>query len=84
MNDQTQTQIKLPNNFYITYFADKHKKIITRKGTWTRPNTETQGRVYMSAKGQLCFVYWDLDAEPNENGLQWRCAKNPMVWKARV
>jgi len=69
MNDQTQTQIKLPNNFYITYFADKHKKIITRKGTWTRPNTETQGRVYMSG---------------NENGLQWRCAKNPMVWKARA
>ena len=23
---------KLPDNFYITYYANKHKKIITRKG----------------------------------------------------
>ena len=24
------------------------------------------------------FVYWDLDAEPNENGNRWRKATNPL------
>jgi len=80
---KTETQIKIPNDFYITYYADKHNKIITRKGTWTKPNTDTKGTAYISAKGQMCFIYWDLDAEPNENGNQWRCAKNPMTWKER-
>ena len=80
---KTETQIKIPNDFYITYYADKHKKIITRKGTWTNPNTDTKGTAYISAKGQMWFIYWDLDAEPNENGNQWRCAKNPMTWKER-
>ena len=28
------------------------------------------------------FYYWDIDAEPDEKGNQWRCAKNPMTIKA--
>jgi len=75
---------KIPDDFVITYYADKHKKIITRRGTWIKPNGEdftTTGKVYISAKGQICFIYWDKDAEPNERGSQWRCAKSPMSIK---
>ena len=38
---KTNTQIDIPKNFFITYFAKKHDKFITRKGTWTKPNTDT-------------------------------------------
>jgi len=81
-------QMTSGDNFYVTYFAKTHNgepiinggKIITRKGTWTKPNTngKTQGKYYVSSKGDDIFVYWDLDAVPNKNGNQWRQAKNPM------
>ncbi len=29
-------------------------------------------------KGNDIFVYWDLDATPNDKGSQWRKATNPM------
>ena len=70
------------DTFLITYYAKKHKKIITRKGTWTKPNTDTQGKHFVSKDGNDCFIYWDLDATPDEKGLQWRMAKNPMTIKA--
>ena len=69
------------DTFLITYYAKKHKKIITRKGTWTKPNTDTQGKVLEFGQDNV-FVYWDLDAEPNENGSQWRMATNPMSIRA--
>ena len=83
----TKEITKLPDNFYITYYADKHKKIITRKGQWLKPDTEMDampitGKVFVSSKGQVCFIYWDMDAEPNERGSQWRMAKNPMRVRA--
>ena len=53
----------LPDTFYITYYAKKHSKIITRKGLKFKPNTETP-----------CFIYWDINAEPNQNGNKWRQA----------
>jgi len=65
------------DTFWITYYAKKHKKIITRKGTWTKPNTDTQGTVLEFGQDNV-FVYWDLDAEPNENGNRWRKATNPL------
>jgi hypothetical protein len=65
------------DEFLITYYAKKHKKIITRKGTWTKPNTDTQGK-YTIINDDDCFFYWDLDAEPNENGNRWRRATNPL------
>ncbi len=37
------TQMTSGDTFYITYYAKKHQAIITRKGTWTKPNTDTQG-----------------------------------------
>jgi len=73
---------RLPDNFYITYYANKHKKIITRKGKWLKPDSDSTGKAFISAQGNICFIYWDLDAEPNEKGLQWRMAKNPMRVRA--
>ena len=47
--------------FYITYYAKKHEKFITRKGQWTKPNTDTTGKYFVSKNGVPCLVYWDLD-----------------------
>ena len=71
------TQMTSGDTFYITYYAKKYKDIITRKGTWTKPNTDIQGKHFIS-KGNDIFVYWDLEATPNDNGNQWRKATNPM------
>ena len=72
----------IPNNFVVTYFANKHKKVITRNGSWFKPNTDTVGKAFISKNGVVCFIYWDLDATPDEKGNQWRMAKNPMTIKA--
>jgi hypothetical protein len=72
----------IPDYFVITYYAKKHNKIITRNGSWLKPNTDTVGKAFVSKNGVLCFYYWDIDAEPDEKGNQWRCAKNPMTIKA--
>jgi len=82
-----KTQLsRIPNDFVITYYADKHSKIITRRGSWIKPNGdvefETTGKAFISANGQTCFIYWDKDAEPDSKGNQWRMAKNPMRIKS--
>jgi|TARA_R110002110_G_scaffold61294_1_gene172277 hypothetical protein len=64
----------IPETFYITYYAKKHSKIITRKGLKFKPNTDTQGKYFVSKDETPCFIYWDCNAEPNENGNQWRQA----------
>ena len=36
MNDKTNTTLaNIPEKFTITYWANKHKKFITRQGQWT-------------------------------------------------
>ena len=65
------------DTFLITYYAKKHSKIITRRGTWTTPNTDTKGKV-INSNGDNVFIYWDLEATPNKNGNQWRKATNPI------
>ena len=70
------TALQDNDTFLITYYAKKYQAIITRRGTWTKPNTNTQGKHFVS-NGNDVFVYWDLDAEPNKNGNQWRMATNP-------
>jgi hypothetical protein len=59
--------------FYITYYAKKHKKFITRKGQYDKPDG-TKGRSFVSENGVPCLVYWDLDATPDSKGNQWRMA----------
>jgi len=44
--------------FYITYFAKKHKAFITRKGKWTN-----DCRTFLSKKNNPCITYYDLDAD---------------------
>ncbi len=64
------------DTFLISYYAKKYGKIITRRGTWTKPNTDTKGK-YIVINDDHCFFYWDLNAEPNKNGNKWRRATNP-------
>ena len=72
------TQMTSGDTFFITYYAKKHQAIITRKGTWTKPNTDTQGKHFVSKEGNDIFIYWDLNAEENKNGNKWRHATNPI------
>ena len=72
----------IPSNFVVTYYAKKHNKVITRNGSWFKPNTSTVGKAFISKNGVVCFIYWDNDAAPDEKGNQWRMAKNPMTIKA--
>ena len=67
------------DEFLITYYAKKYGEIITRRGTWTKPNTDTQGKQFETKDGNDIFIYWDLDAQPNQNGNKWRNATNPRV-----
>ena len=48
------------NNFFITYFAKKHSKFITRKAS--EPNPEgTAGKEFTDRNGVNRYIYWDLD-----------------------
>jgi len=76
---KAQTQINIPEKFYITYYAKKHKKFITRKGQYSNPDDVfTVGKYYISKKGEPCFIYWDLDADG------WRQATWAMSIKERT
>ena len=48
------------NNFYITYFAKKHSKFITRKASATKPNG-VEGKMFTDRNGVSRYIYWDLD-----------------------
>ena len=53
--------------FYITYYAKKHKKFITRKGSMINL-TERKANLVTSKNNNTLFSYWDLDADGLENG----------------
>jgi hypothetical protein len=72
--DSNEKMDLIPETFYITYYAKKHSKIITRKGLKFKPNTDTQGKYFVSKDETPCFIYWDCNAPPNKNGNQWRQA----------
>ena len=44
--------------FYITYWASKHKKHITRKG-----KHDDKSRFWTSKLGEALYTYFDLDQE---------------------
>ena len=48
--------------FYITYYARKHGRFITRKGQYDKPDG-TKGKSFTSKNGVPCLVYWDLDQD---------------------
>ncbi len=66
----------------MTYYAKKHQAIVTRKGKWHKPETDVVGRYFVDKNNQHNFIYWDLDAEPNQNGNQWRHAVGSITVKS--
>ena len=50
-------EINMTKTFYITYWANKHKKHITRQG-----KHDEKSRFGVSKKGVAYYVYYDLDA----------------------
>ena len=53
------TQIQIPQNFILTYFADKHDKFIPRRGQFTKPETDKTGKYVLSKDGTPCIINWD-------------------------
>ena len=72
------TTITSGDTFVIEYYAKKYNEIISRRGSWLKPNTDTKGKHFIDYNGKDCYIYWDFDATPNENGNKWRHAKNPI------
>ena len=50
-------EINMTKTFYITYWASKHKKHITRRG-----KHDEKSRYGTSKQGVPYYVYYDLDA----------------------
>ena len=42
--------------FYITYYATKHRKFITRKGKW-----DYKSKIWKTKTGKPATTYYDLD-----------------------
>ena len=53
----------MPKKFYITYFAKKHKKIITRMASAEKNGSGVLGKILTDKNGNDRFIYWDFDAE---------------------
>ena len=60
----------MTKTFYITYWAAKHKKHITRQGKW-----DEKCRYWTSKMGAKLMTYFDMDAQG------YRTAKGS--WKVR-
>ena len=72
----------MPKKFYITYFAKKHKKFITRKASAEKPNG-VLGKILTDKNGTDRFIYWDFDAENKSGGFgDWRQATSQWTIKA--
>ena len=76
MKDKVKKQIEQLQNeqtFFITYYAKKHREIITRKGKIDQ--TSRVRGTWVTPKGNYCFCYYDLDAETLN---PYRTATNPL------
>ena len=79
MKDITQ----MPKKFYITYFAKKHKKIITRMASAEKNGSGVLGKILTDKNGNDRFIYWDFDAENKNGGFgDWRHATRQWTIKA--
>ena len=52
----TEREERMTKTFYITYYASKHKKHITRQG-----KHDDKSRYGTTKKGVPYYVYYDLD-----------------------
>ena len=66
-----RNNMELNKQFTITYYSNKDKKHITRKGKWT-----DKCRYWTSKVGDSLITYFDMDKE------QYRTAKGS--WKVRL
>ena len=72
----------MTKTFYITYWADKHKKHITRRASKEKPNG-VLGKIFTDKNGTDRFIYWDKDAENKSGGFgDWRHATGEWTIKA--
>ena len=79
MKDITQ----MPKKFYITYFARKHKKVITRTASAEKNGNGVLGKILTDKNGNDRFIYWDFDAENKKGGFgDWRQAVGQWTIKA--
>ena len=79
MKDITQ----MPKKFYITYFAKKHKKIITRTASAEKNGNGVLGKILTDKNGNDRFIYWDFDATNKLGGFgDWRQAVGQWTIKA--
>ena len=66
---------QMPKKFYITYFAKKHKKIITRTASAEKNGNGVLGKILTDKNGNDRFIYWDFDATNKTGGFgDWRQA----------
>jgi|TARA_R100001530_G_scaffold30388_1_gene23853 hypothetical protein len=82
MKDKVKKQIEQLQNeqtFFITYYAKKHREIITRKGKIDQ--TSRVRGTWVTPKGNYCFCYYDLDAETLN---PYRTATNPLKIEKEV
>ena len=56
----------IPNTFVITYYADKHQQLITRRG-----RKDEGCKFKFSKNGKPCFTYFDLDANGYRTATQF-------------
>ena len=64
--DSNEKTSQLPKTFYVTYFAKSHNGepiknggvIITRKGQWHKPNTDTVGRYFVDKNKKKTLHYY--------------------------
>ena len=66
-----EINMELNKQFTITYYSNKDKKHITRRGKWT-----DKCRYWTSKIGDSLITYFDMDKE------QYRTAKGS--WKVRL
>ena len=69
-------EINMTQTFYITYWAEKHKKHITRRG-----KHDDKSRFGTNKKGKDYYVYYDIDASLQLQKPQYRTASGS--WKVR-
>ncbi len=62
-------KLEIGDNFRITYYAKKHDKTITRKGTWTEMSKEWKSKL-----GKKLITYFD-----QEQGGYRTCSSNYVI-----
>jgi hypothetical protein len=67
----------IPENFVITYYAKKHKKIITRNGSWTKPTDfMTTGKAFTNSLDEANKFLSALTLLEDSKHITWHIVKH--------